>query len=479
MKIVLLNPPNFDSLYVNRDLMGSLGVNNRLKEKPIERLMSFLKARSIRLPVMSLVYSATVLAKDFDVEVIDAANLELSEAETLRRIEELKPDMIISSTSISTLMHEVQFVFELKKRLGIKVGLIGDAAVQLSRHVFDRFAVDFIIKGSDPEFALLHLAEAGTYEKLSGVIFREGGSVRDRDIGELATTRELDSLPFPKWELFPIKSYRYFPILRRAPFVPVLSTRGCPYGCIYCPYTSNQGVKNRYRSPQNVIDELMVLKQKYGVSAVQFRDPTFTLKMDRTLAICEGIAKRGIDIEWGCETRVDRLTEDLVDRMFEVGLRGVNIGIESTAPEVISNVDRGWIDPNHIRKLVRHMSDKGIRVSGFFILGLPGDTRKTIEGTLNFAMELPLSYAEFKIATPFPGTPLFDLAKRNRWIEEVRIEQFTSYYPSMRISDELDPDYLKDAASNAYRTFYTQPSRLLKELSSSSFISGLLSLALH
>jgi radical SAM superfamily enzyme YgiQ (UPF0313 family) len=128
---------------------------------------------------------------------------------------------------------------------------------------------------------------------------------------------------------------------------------------------------------------------------------------------------------------------------------------------------------------VQHMSDKGIRVSGFFVLGLPGETRKTIESSMDFAMKLPLSYAEFKIATPFPGTPLFELAKQNKWIEQMNIEQYTSYTPSMRMSDELDPDYLNDIASRAYRAFYMQPRRLFRELSRPSFWSGLVSLAAH
>src|SRR5262245_11729097 len=116
MKIVLLNPPNFKSLYINRDLMGGLGVNNPRKEKPLERLLSFFKARSIRLPVMSLAYSAAVLSKDFDVAVVDAANLELTEEDTFRRIEALRPDMLISTTSIATLMQEAAFVGRVKRQ---------------------------------------------------------------------------------------------------------------------------------------------------------------------------------------------------------------------------------------------------------------------------------------------------------------------------------------------------------------------------
>jgi radical SAM superfamily enzyme YgiQ (UPF0313 family) len=223
----------------------------------------------------------------------------------------------------------------------------------------------------------------------------------------------------------------------------------------------------------------MLLKVKHGIRAVQFRDPTFTIRKDRTIAICDGIIANKLDIEWGCETRADRLTEDLVDRMVAAGLRGVNIGIESLSPDVINNVHRGWIDPNHISRIVRHMVALGVRVSGFFVIGLPGETRKSVEKTIEFARQLPLSYAEFKAATPFPGTPLFDMARQNKWIENVDIEQFTSYTPTMTVSSELDPDYLKLAASRGYRVFYTNPLRVLKEFCDMSFLRGLLSVTLR
>jgi radical SAM superfamily enzyme YgiQ (UPF0313 family) len=477
MKLVLLNPPNFESFYINRDLMGGLGVNNLVKEKPVERLLSFLKARSIRLPMMSLAYSAAVLSKKFDVAVVDAANLDLTEEDTFRRIEALSPDMLISTTSISMLMKEAAFVSRVKRESGAIVGLTGDAATHLATRVMDEHPIDFVIKGDEPEGTLSQLAQSGDYRQLPGIAYRDGEIIADT--GDPSRIVDLDALPFPKWDLFPVKVYRYFPILRRTPFLTVLSTRGCPYGCIYCPYTSNQGLKYRYRRAENVIAELVLLKEKHGIRAVQFRDPTFTIRKERTLAICDGIVANKLDIEWGCETRADRLTEELVDRMVAAGLRGVNIGIESASPDVIKNVHRGWIDLDHIRKMVQYMTDRGVRVSGFFVIGLPGETRSSIEKTLELARELPLSYAEFKVATPFPGTPLFEMAKQNKWIENIDIEQFTSYTPAMRISDELDPDYLKLTASRAYRSFYTKPRRAMKELSSMSFLVGLISVTMR
>lgn len=471
MKVLFLNPPNINSQYINRDLMGGLGVNVTSREKFSEKIMSFLKARSIRLPVMSMVYSVSVMAKHYDVAVVDAANLDLTVEQTLAAVERERPDWVISTTSIAALMQEAELLGQIKRRLNVTVGLMGDSATNLFRRVFDEHPVDFVIRGDEPEHVIEMIAQKGDYKGVQGVIYRDGGSIIES--GDPGMIPDLDALPFPRWEFFPVNAYRYFPILRQTPFVTMLSTRGCPYGCIYCPYTSNQGLKYRHRSAQNVIDELVYVKKHFGVRAVQFRDPTFTLKKERTVQICDGMIQNHLNLEWGCETRVDCLDEALIEKMAEAGLRGVNIGVESSDPQVIRNAKRGWIDPNHIRKMVRKMSDLGIRVSGFFIIGLPGESRKTVQQTIDFAVELPLSYAEFKIATPFPGTPLFEMAKANKWIEEVDLEKYTSYTPSMKISDELDPEYLKETANNAYRHFYMRPGKILGEVFSDSFVSGL------
>ena len=128
LKVLLLNPPNFNSRYINRDLMGGLGVSILKRHQLTERLMSSLKAKSIRLPVISLVYTATLLAKEHDVSIVDAANLNLNTQETLQKIEKLNPQWIISTTSIASLFEEVKFLSQLKKRLNVMTVLLGDAA---------------------------------------------------------------------------------------------------------------------------------------------------------------------------------------------------------------------------------------------------------------------------------------------------------------------------------------------------------------
>ena len=120
------------------------------------------------------------------------------------------------------------------------------------------------------------------------------------------------------------------------------------------------------------------------------------------------------------------------------------------------------------------MLKRGIRVSGFFIFGLPGESRKTVKNTMDFISNLPLTYADFKVATPFPGTPLFEMAKEKEWIKEMKIEHYTSTTPSMQINKEIDSEFLEESTNQAYRSFYMRPEKIITELFSDSFIPLLL-----
>ena len=162
----------------------------------------------------------------------------------------------------------------------------------------------------------------------------------------------------------------------------------------------------------------------------------------------------------------------MIDKMVESGLKGVNIGIESIDPDVVRNLKRGWIDPDRIRSTVSYLHKNDVRVSGFFIIGLPGETTTSARATLDFALSIPLSYAEFKVATPFPGTPLYEMAKKNNWIDQIRLEDLTSYTPTMRIAD-LDPEMLNQVTSEAYRKFYMRPAKIIAEICGEGFISSL------
>lgn len=476
MKVLLLNPPNFMASYTNRDLMGGLGVNNVANPEDgiVRRFVARVKAGAIRIPVLSLVYSASILAENHEVLVIDAANESLDVEKTVSKAVQFKPDWIISTSSISTVELELKLLGLIKQETNARIAVIGDAASLCPDKWVVENGIDYVLVGDEPELAIQSFSKNKTLEGVTGVSKVVAGHLKKS--GDPGAITNLDALPRLRWDLFPIREYRYFPMLRHAPFVTALASRGCPYGCIYCPYTSNQGLKYRFRSAQNVFEEIKHNYEAYGVRSVQFRDPTFTLRKDRIEEFCDLIIKSGMKLELGCETRIDCLNEKLIDKMVEAGFRGVNIGIESTDPSVIRNAKRGWISPELIEKNVRHLRNNGVRVAGFFVLGLPGENRQTVETTLDFSRTLPLSYAEFKIATPFPGTPLLEMALQNKWIEEVNHKDYSSYKATMKIHPDLNERFLEEALSDAYKKFYFRPSRILSEVFSERFVLQMIDL---
>ena len=156
-------------------------------------------------------------------------------------------------------------------------------------------------------------------------------------------------------------------------------------------------------------------------------------------------------------SRVDCLTEDLIDTMVDAGLKGVNIGIESTDPNVIRNAKRGWIDPARIERMVRHMHERGVRVSGFFIIGLPGESRESIETTINFAKELDCETIQVSLAHPYPGTEFYDHVVKNELITlDSMTDEMGHQLPNI-IYPGLDRGELVDSVERFYSEYYFRP----------------------
>jgi MoaA/NifB/PqqE/SkfB family radical SAM enzyme len=243
-------------------------------------------------------------------------------------------------------------------------------------------------------------------------MYREDG--RWRRTAERPAERDLDSMPFPRWDLLPFDRY-VIPkssTSGRLRFLPMLSSRGCPYGCSYCPYPVGQGLKWRFRSARNVVDEMEHLVRDFGVQHILFRDPMFSMQQKRVVSICEEILARGLAVTWKCETRVDCLDEETIAIMARAGCVGLNFGVESTDPEVQKGVHRKPILVDEFVEKVAMCRASGIATFAFFIVGLPGDTLRTILDSIEFAVKMRANWTQFTVATPFIGTPMHAWAVR-------------------------------------------------------------------
>jgi radical SAM superfamily enzyme YgiQ (UPF0313 family) len=273
----------------------------------------------------------------------------------------------------------------------------------------------------------------------------------------------LDSLPIPSRELIDMKKYSAHLKTQNTPATTIMTSRGCPFQCIYCskPIT---GSKLRSVSPENVIKEIEHLINNYGIKEIIFYDDSFTLDRERAIKICDLIIQKNIRIKWQCETRVNLVDEGLLKKMKQAGCATIAYGIESGSNRVLNILKKG-ITTEQIKTAVGMTKKAGIQTIGYFMLGIPGETEKEITQTINFAKSLSLDFAQFAIATAYPGTELYQMAKEqnkltNDWSKSIYA---LGGKPTVSLS-EIDIDKLYKYAKKAYHEFYFRPKYILNRI---------------
>jgi len=268
---------------------------------------------------------------------------------------------------------------------------------------------------------------------------------------------ELDNLPHPAVDLLNLDIYfdsvHVMPIhgisaLRR--WFPMITSRGCPYDCIFCSIHSTMGYKWRPRSVENVMDELGILVHKYGIKDILFEDDNISFSAERFYNMCDHIIRGNYKINWYVPNglRFDTLNKDLLTIMKASGCQEIWIALESGEEETLRNIIKKPIDLNKARKIISLCKEIDIRVSCFFIIGFPGETTNNIYNTLNFIKELRsigMYRYELSFAAPIPGTKLYDMCLKNNYLMEDREKvgcSATTSKPIIRTS-EFDPKTLR------------------------------------
>ena len=355
-----------------------------------------------------------------------------------RTDEPVDGDLAIVLTSLVDYRHEREWAANVRKR-GTKVGFVGTPATFLPQ-LFERFG-DFIISG-EPEAAALRIANG---EDPRGAL-------------SSAAIAELDALPFPRWDLLKMRALGYtnrktFGLTRA---VPMLTSRSCPEKCTYCPHRITASF--RARSVENVLQEFAEICRLYPSPHVVIRDPLYTLDRERCLRISEGIRARGLRLTYECETRMDDLDEKLIREMHASGLRNINFGVESPDPLVLKKVARRFIPPEHMKRMIRLCWKLGVTTTAFYVIGFLQDTEESIEDLIRFAVDLDSTYANFKILTPYPGTPQFK--QLQSLINDDDWEHFDGYTLNFR-HPTLTPRRARLMLGMCYSRFFLRPSNFL------------------
>jgi anaerobic magnesium-protoporphyrin IX monomethyl ester cyclase len=289
-------------------------------------------------------------------------------------------DLALVLTSFVDYRREREWAIAARAR-GMKVGFFGTTATHMPDIFTD--AEDFILSG-EPEAAARRMA-AG--EDLRGIVMSPA-------------INDLDSLPFPRWDLFKVRRFGYTSRqhagMTRA--LPMFTSRSCPEHCTYCPHRITASF--RARSDDNVLDEMEELCRLYKHPHIVIRDPLFTLDRQRCFRIVDGILARGLELSFECETRMDDLDEELIRAMYRAGLREISFGVESIDPLTLKRVARRFIPHEQMRRMVALCWELGIMTTAFYVFGFLQDTEESIEATIRFACELDTMHANFKLLTP-------------------------------------------------------------------------------
>lgn len=276
----------------------------------------------------------------------------------------------------------------------------------------------------------------------------------------------LDDLPRPAWEHIAPSLYPTAPqgsVARRSPIAPLITSRGCPYLCRFCA-SGLQGHTIRYREPGHVVDEMEMLVERYGVREIQILDDNFTLRRAHAEAILEGVIARGLDLALSLPNgvRLDRLDPELVHLFERAGGYSMTVGIDSGSQRILDAMERA-VSLEEMEASVRMVkAQSGLRLTGNFILGLPGETREDLAATLRFATRLPLDRAYFAMYLPLPGSALFNELRAQGRLESLDYQDLSEKARRIAYSpDGIPPQELRRWLVKAYAGFYLRPRVLL------------------
>lgn len=425
-----------------------------------------LESKRAYLP-LGLAYMAAFLREKtkHELKVIDAAALDLSNEEVEKILKEFGAD-VVGVGAVTDTFEGALNVCKIAKRLGMKTVVGGVHATVLPEEsiAFDEIDIVVIGEGEYTLAELLNVMEKKEdLKKVRGIIFKK--KVKDKI--KLVKTelrgriQNLDELPFPARDLFPWKLYSsYSSLVRNVPCMHIMTSRGCPFHCTFC--ASQKLWKGSIsRTPKNIVAEIEHLIKNYKVKEIYLFDDTFNLDLKRIEEFCAEIIKRKIKLSFRVVARVYPITKEILQKMKKVGVWCIQYGIESGNQEVIKDIKKG-IDLKQARKTFKMTNDVGIRTFGFFMIGLPKDTKKTIQETLNFALELNPDFVNFAILTIYPGTDIYELAIKEKSIERIKPKEI--FKPQLYKHPILSQKELDDELSKIYKKFYMRPNYLLKRL---------------
>jgi len=419
-------------------------------------------------PSLGLGYLASYLrSHKYPVEILDAGALGLNSDEFGKKVSQSGADIAaITSTTIGW-PGTVEAIRIIRKILpGAKIVVGGPHLSVFPRESISTARMDIGVIG-DGEETLLEIAknleEGISLENIAGTIVFKNGEIklnRPRPWIE-----DISDLPHPAVDLMPLKKYHCLTVEK--PFFTMISSRGCPFKCGFCSQVYC-GDTVRFRTPEDLVDEIETYVRDYNTREIIMFDETFTLDEARVLKICRLINKKKLNFRWNIRTRVDTITEEMLISLRKAGCYGLHMGVESGAPRILKIMKKG-ISLDQIRYAFKLAKKHGFMTRGYFMIGYLDEDRRTYKQTIDLARELNLDWVSFSITTPLPATDLLEESSRRGlvdpeyWKKYTLLETDNSEFPIIS-SNHWDRNELKRMMGDAYFSFYMRPSYILQRL---------------
>lgn len=386
-----------------------------------------------------------------NVDILDLNNVfhDIPDERIVEFLRKRHYDIIGFSVKTPTCISACKVARLIRKHCPDTTFIAGGPHITLNCEEFMRENAGFdyavIGEGDESLVELCKMIESGEEYSIAGVYSRKPGggtSLKPRLVDNI------DSLPLPEFDCFKghdASNSEYM----------VVTSRGCPYTCIYCSVGLISGHKMRYRDVENVIAELKWAREKFNCTRFNIVDDNFTMDVNRAKVFCDRLIEEGLAFKWACGNgiRADRVDAELAHKMKKAGCDLVCVGVENADPIVFDSIKKGE-SLDDIKRGVHLLKEAGIEVVGFFIIGLPGDTKRSSEMALEFIREAGLDSARFGILLPYPGTKVYDkLLETGKFMKD--------YKEGTHFSDELEPvfetrEFSASEMVDTYKGLYTR-----------------------
>ncbi len=399
----------------------------------------------VSMPPLGILYLASYInkyAQDIKAEILDVGAEKLNLNDFTEKLKTIKPDIIGISSMTPQLQGTLEIAKVIKRIFPDKPVFLGGPHISADKEFVNRHNNLF-------DYAIVGEAEKTFLETLKKLF---NGEVVPR-IQESEIILDLDEIPVPDMSLIDRKNYKKT--------ASMLFSRGCPFKCYYCsrPAISN---KVRYRSIKNMLAEI---KERYldCEGCINFQDDTFTMNRQKVVDFCEAVLAEKLNLKWECNTRIDLVDEDLLKKMKLAGCTQINFGIESGNERVRREIiHKGDFDNKRIREVFGWCKKHKIKIAAYFMIGHPTETKEELQETKKMILGYGIDVLGLSIPLPFPGSALYDIAKREKQIDEKLIDDFaekklgegySGVYPTYK-SDKLSTEYVLREMKYINRKFY-------------------------